>query len=177
MINSRTALQEYLHQDLAAHGLTSWKWSDRFKYPVLAWQRHLRKVEYIKNRSNSKVSKLYALLRLYLFRRHSIRMGFTIPPNVFGPGLVIVHWGTIVVNDHARVGANCRIHPSSSIGRRADGAPKIGDNCYIAPGARIFGPITIGDNVKIGANAVVNKSFGNDIVLVGIPAKASAAKA
>ena len=47
----------------------------------------------------------------------------------------------------------------------------IGDNVYIGPGAKIFGAITIGDNVKIGANAVVNKSFGDDISIGGIPAR------
>ena len=38
-------------------------------------------------------------------------------------------------------------------------------------GAKIFGNINLGDNVKIGANAVVNKSFGSNVTLVGIPAK------
>jgi serine O-acetyltransferase len=55
---------------------------------------------------------------------------------------------------------------------KADAAPTIGDNCYLGPGAKIFGPITIGPSTVVGANAVVNKSFpeGNQ-TLGGIPAK------
>lgn len=81
----------------------------------------------------------------------------------------------IVVNGGAKIGANCRIHVDVNIGTEAgkdSAAPKIGDNCYIAPGAKIFGPITIGAGTVIGANAVVNKSFpdGNQ-TLGGVPAR------
>jgi serine O-acetyltransferase len=97
-------------------------------------------------------------------------------PNTFGPGLSIAHRGNIVVNGGARIGANCRIHVGVNIGTeagKADAAPTIGDNCYIGPGAKIFGPIMIGPNTVIGANAVVNKSYpeGNQ-TLGGIPAQA-----
>jgi serine acetyltransferase len=102
-------------------------------------------------------------------------LNFSIPPNAFGPGLSIAHYGTIVVNSNARIGANCRIHVCVNIGADArDGtkAPHIGDNCYIGPGAKIFGAIKIGNHVAIGANAVVNKSFvENNVSLGGIPAK------
>ena len=54
---------------------------------------------------------------------------------------------------------------------REEEAPEIGDNCFIGPGAKIFGKIKIGDNVAIGANAVVNKSFGNNVTIAGVPAK------
>jgi serine O-acetyltransferase len=102
-------------------------------------------------------------------------LGFSIPINVFGPGLSIAHRGTIVVNHGARVGANCRLHVCVNIGTEAgksNGAPEIGDNCYIGPGAKLFGPIRLGDNLAIGANAVVNASFpeGN-MTIGGVPAK------
>ena len=62
-----------------------------------------------------------------------------------------------------------------NIGTKAgfgDLAPTIGDNCYIGPGAKLFGDIVVGNNVAIGANAVVNKSFReNDITVAGVPAK------
>lgn len=106
------------------------------------------------------------------------KYNWTIPINVFGPGLAIVHAGTIVVSGSAQVGKNCRIHVCTNIGRAAirdgkeSGAPVIGDNVYIGPGAKLFGPIRIGDNTVIGANAVVNKSFeeGN-CTIAGVPAK------
>ena len=47
----------------------------------------------------------------------------------------------------------------------------IGDNCFIGPGAKLFGKINIGDNVAIGANSVVNKNFPDNVTIAGIPAK------
>ena len=103
------------------------------------------------------------------------KYGWTIPINVFGPGLSIVHTGTIVVNGSARIGANCRIHVCTNIGQAPingiSGAPILGDNVYIGPGAKLFGPITIGNNVVIGANSVVNRSFGDSCTIAGVPAK------
>ena len=101
-------------------------------------------------------------------------MGFSIPINVFRPGLAIVHYCTILINSSAKVGDNCRIHACVNIG--ASGGEKeasqLGDNIYIAPGAKIYGNIKIANNTAIGANAVVNKTFEDEsILLVGIPAK------
>jgi serine O-acetyltransferase len=59
----------------------------------------------------------------------------------------------------------------------SEAVPTIGDNCYIGPGAKIFGAIVIGDNTTIGANAVVNSSFpGGNTTIAGIPAKVVADK-
>lgn len=102
-------------------------------------------------------------------------LGFTIPTNVFGPGLNIAHRGTIVVNGFTKVGANCRIHACVNIGTKAgyrDVAPTIGDNVYIGPGVKIFGDVKIANGVAIGANAVVNKSFEEEhVTIAGVPAK------
>ena len=100
-------------------------------------------------------------------------MSFSIPSSSFGEGLSIAHYGPIIVNGNAKVGKNCRIHVGVNIGEGPDGlSPQIGDNCYLGPGAKLFGGIILGDNVKVGANAVVNKSFpeGN-CTLVGVPAR------
>ena len=107
-------------------------------------------------------------------KKQSIKLGFSIPLNVFGPGLSIAHYGTIIVNGQARVGANCRLHGCVNIGASAGrkGAPQIGDNVYIGPGAILFGDIKIADNVTIAANATVNRSCEqNRVVLAGTPAK------
>ncbi len=81
----------------------------------------------------------------------------------------------MVVNGGAQIGEYCRIHVGVNIGTAAgagDLAPKIGNGVYIAPGAKIFGPIEIADGIAIGANAVVNKSFqAPNISIGGIPAK------
>lgn len=108
------------------------------------------------------------------FRRLSISLGFQIPTNVFGPGLCIAHYGTIVVNKNTWVGSFCKLHAGVNIGAsaRREEAPRLGDNVYIGPGAIIFGGITIADNVTIGANATVNRSCDTEYcVLAGTPAK------
>jgi len=123
----------------------------------------------------------FCLIIRFLFRRQSVRLGFSIPPNVFKRGLAIVHYGPIVVNSNVQVGQNCRIHVCTNIGGGGglmpaqdaqNMSPKLGNNIYIGPGAKLFGPITIGDNCVIGANAVVNKDFPQaGVTLAGVPAK------
>lgn len=103
------------------------------------------------------------------------RFGFTIPINVIDKGLVIPHRGTIIINPHAVIGENCTIHAGVNIGAATGtkyDAPKIGKNVFIGPGVKIFGNITIADNIAIGANSVVNKSFHESgITIAGVPAK------
>ena len=87
----------------------------------------------------------------------------------------MVHWGTIVVNGNAKVGANCSLGNDTHIAQktwRSDKAPKIGDNVMIGAGARILGDIELADRIIVGANAVVTKSFTEPcITIAGIPAK------
>lgn len=171
MIRSKADLAEYWRADLARAGMSNWSWVKAIRYPILRYQRMLRMTEFALNCRKGRMWKPYVLLRLMSLRRAGIKLGFTIHPNVFGPGLSIAHWGTIVINPNVRVGANCRIHPGTSLGETNGGSPRMGDDCYIGPGAKLFGPIILGDRVRIGANAVVNKSYGSDLVLVGIPAR------
>lgn len=104
----------------------------------------------------------------YIHKKLSYKLGFTIYANQFGPGLYIGHYGTIVVNKECRIGANCTIHVCVNIGM---GGCIIGDNCYISPGVKIVKPVRIGNNVVIGANAVVNKDIPDNCMVAGIPAK------
>ena len=174
MIRSKADLRLYLAADLAAvqpHPLRAWRPWHRWKYPTLHFQRRLRYAEYCLNTARNPIGKAWAFAMRFRAREHGIRLGLTIPPNVFGPGLSIPHWGTIVVNDKARIGARCRLHTSTNIGVKDGAAPRIGDDCYIGPGVKMFGGIVLGDRVEIGANAVVTRSCGDDVVLVGIPAQ------
>lgn len=87
-----------------------------------------------------------------------------------GPGLYIGHFGGIVVSRHAVVGRNCNLSQQITIGvggkNGNGGVPIIGDDVYIAPGARIFGKIRVGNNVAIGANAVVYKDVPDNAIVV-----------
>lgn len=140
---------------------------------VFKFQKSLRICEYYKNNKGLINSILFAL-NYSFFVRLSAKLGFSIPLNVFGPGLCIVHYGTIVVSANSKVGANCRIHPSTCIGAAGGKkeAPIIGDNVYIGPGAKLYGNITIGNNIAIAPNAAVSSSFTEEGILIGgVPAK------
>ena len=134
----------------------------------------LRKEEYYFNCTHGikrKIGGGIVILRKTIL---SYILGYTIPRNVFDMGLSIAHVGPIVVSGKAQIGKNCRIHVCTNIGadsRNSDYAPRIGDDCFISPGAKVFGNICIGNNVAIGANAVVNRSFGDNVTIAGVPAK------
>lgn len=179
MIQSKTDYYHYLAQDQKALGLNNMSFNDKiinFISPNRIWkfQKTLRKLEYYKNCKNNGINKLYYNFLRYKFKNISLKLGFSIPPNVFGPGLSIAHYGTIVINSATKVGKNCRIHVCVNIGASGGEkeAPQIGDNVYIAPGAKIYGNINIANNTAIGANAVVHKSFEEEgFLIAGNPAK------
>lgn len=172
MIRSKNDLTEYLIADAKAHGVDSWTWWHAAKNPPLYFQRLMRRVEYYENcRQGDWIGRKWLFVLKIYFTVISILLGFTIPPNTFGPGLVINHWGTIVVSSLARIGKNCRLNACVNIGIKDGAAPLIGDNAYIGPGAKLFGGIELGDDVVIGANAVVNASFPGCVTLGGIPAR------
>lgn len=84
-------------------------------------------------------------------------------------------YGGIGVVMHSRtvVGNNCMIGQGVTIGGKSGWyeVPLIGDNVIINAGARIIGPVRIGDNVEIGANCVVVKDVPSNSVVAGIPAR------
>ena len=171
MIQSKADYKHYVDCDLKAHQLTTVSFYDYWWRDCLRFQLRLRRIEYLHNvKRNNPFCRLWLVVLEIINHRLATRLGFSIPKNVFGPGLCIVHYGTIVVSPFAKIGAWCRIHPSTSIGEY-NGAPILGDYVYIGPGAKLFGNITIGNDVAVGANAVVNKSFGNHITIAGVPAQ------
>jgi serine O-acetyltransferase len=130
-------------------------------------------------RRNVRLSSVRGVLRIPTGALHffvslvtQIDIGFD---TEIGAGLYIGHSGYIVINTSAVLGENCNLSPGVVIGEggRGDrrGTPVIGRRVYIAPGAKIFGRLTIGDDVAIGANAVVNTSVPDHGVVVGNPAR------
>lgn len=177
MIKSKQDYKHYLTADRHALNIPDRVfWLKELIVPNYIWlfQKRLRKLEYLKNCKSDMFSKLIYIFLKMKFRKLAIRLGFSIPENVFGPGLSIAHYGTIVVNSKAKVGKNCRIHICTNIGASGGStkAPIIGDNVYIAPGAKIYGDIKIADNIAIAANACVGTSFLEpNYMIAGIPAK------
>lgn len=168
-VKNRSDLKEFLKADKYALG-------KKRKFPKLIgddiwkFERALRYHEFYLNRR-----KKYSIRKYFWEYRHrvlGIKLGFDIPCNVFGKGLRINHFGLIVVSTKAKIGDFCDIHQGVNIGENTDkGAPIIGNNVWIGPGVKIFGKIQIGNNVMIGANAVVTKNFPNDVVIMGVPAE------
>jgi len=181
VIESKEDYHFYLQADRLANGIPDSKnfrdYLKNYFFPNYIWRfiRSLRRVEFYANTPSYPLKGFKKYFALRRYRKLSLKLGFSIPVNVFGPGLSIAHYGTIVVNQSARVGANCRIHVGVNIGSEAgysDLAPVIGDNCYIGPGAKIYGNVHIPDGTAIGANAVVNQSFDElSTAIAGVPAK------
>ena len=142
--------------------------------PVSYFLFLLRTSEYYRNCKTGVLNNLIHKFVKYLKYRQSLKLGFSIPDNVFDLGLQLPHYGTIVVNANAKVGKNCRLHVCTNIGASGGGkdAPKIGDNVYIAPGVKIYGSVEIADNTSIAANAAVSSSFLIPGKLIGgVPAR------
>ncbi len=175
-IANRADLRHYLREDLAAHGLRRWRPWFRLTLRVVYFQRLLRFGEYYEGCRADPIGRLwFGLLRIRL-RVMGERLGFEIPRGVFGPGLSIAHHGTITVNGEAVVGHNCRIDAQTTIADVRGRAPTLGDNVYIGSGARILGGVTVGDEVAIGANAVVVEDLPPRVTVGGIPARVISAK-
>lgn len=174
MIRSKADLRFYMEADRIALGITR-KRPRLFGDEIWKFQRLLRLLEFLTNTKRTWVGKAFYCVVKFRFHYVSIRLGFTIPCNVCGPGLSIAHLGTIVINENAKIGNNCRVHVCVNVGTAAGRpaeAPTIGNNIYIGPGVKLFGKIEISDDIAIGANAVVNKSFLTPgITIAGIPAR------
>lgn len=176
MITTKKELRFYLQQDAIALRCEKKKRPRFFGDEVWKFQIILRKAEYYNNLYYlaKKHYFLHYIWYKFLLHRRSVKLGFSIPINVFGPGLSIAHHGTIVINAKAKIGKNCRLQEGVTIGATngSSEAPKIGDNVFIGTGAKIIGDVFIADDVAIGANAVVVKSITEKgVTYGGVPAK------
>lgn len=111
-----------------------------------------------------------------ILRHLTFKLGVSIPPKTrIGSGLYIGHFGGIFVNDQSVIGRDCNLSQGVTIGQanrgRNVGSPVIGDGVYIGPGAKIIGAVKVGNNVAVGANAVVTRDVPDDSVVVGVPAE------
>lgn len=180
MITSKADYKKFLAVDKVALGKKSLR-RPRYKHDIVwKYQILLRKAEYYQNCRKDLIGRFickFAKLQLVSLGQ---RLGFSVPLNVFGMGLSIAHYGTIVVNNKARVGNYCRIHEGVTIGVDADdywgdtqgGAAEIGNCVFIGSGAKIIGNIKIADGVSIGAGAVVVKDIHEpNTTWAGVPAK------
>ncbi len=98
--------------------------------------------------------------------------GIEIHPGAkLGRRLVIDHGMGIVIGETAEIGNDCIIFHGVTLGGTKFGAfkrhPTVGNGVIIGAGAKVLGPILVGDNARIGANAVITKNVSAGVVIVG----------
>lgn len=103
-----------------------------------------------------------------LHKRYNIIIG---DECLIGENISFPHPQNIVIGSKVKIGDNCIIYQDVTLGQNRKEYPKIGDNVIIYAGAKIIGGITIGNNVVVGANAVVTKDVLDNSIVAGIPAR------
>jgi serine O-acetyltransferase len=104
------------------------------------------------------------------------------PKAKIGKNLFIDHGMGVVIGETSEIGDNVTIYHMATLGgiapsinsneqRNVKRHPTLMDNVVVGSGAQILGPVVVGKNAKIGANAVVTKDVPENAVMVGIPAK------
>lgn len=122
---------------------------------------------------------VFKVLAFILHRMNRRKFNIEIYPNVeIGQNFRISHCVGIVIGKTASIGSNCMVFPNVVIGakysNRLDEMSEkrrhaiIGDNCILGTGSKIVGPVVIGNNVIIGANAIITKDIPNDSTVIGI---------
>ncbi|MCR5696853.1 MAG: hypothetical protein K6G73_07765 [Marinilabiliaceae bacterium] len=142
----------------------------RFFFPnyIKDFLVEMRKCSYYKHQKGL-LSKLLFVVHYRKFNKLGLSLGFSIGYDTLGYGVVIPHYGTIVVGGSNRIGNYAVLHTSTCI---SDNGKIIGDGLYLSTGAKITSKIKLGNNISIGANSLVNKDCVQDnVLLAGMPAK------
>jgi serine O-acetyltransferase len=119
-------------------------------------------------KSNSPINFLKSKFVVIRYRFWSAITGAEIDLNCqIGGGFLIPHANGIVIHPDSIIGVNCTIFQQVTLASVVN----LGYHVDIGAGAKLLGPLNIGNNVRIGANAVVTKDVKDDDTVVGIPAK------
>jgi len=135
-----------------------------------------------------KIANFFSVAKMYLIAKiisqfSRFLTGIEIHPNAkIGKNLFIDHGMGVVIGETAEIGDNVTIYHMVTLGgiapsvnsdaqRHVKRHPTLKDNVVIGSGAQILGPIVIGKNAKVGANAVVTKDVPANAIMVGVPAK------
>lgn len=176
MENDKSIPWTKLHKDIVRYkqnfSLTS---SAQLMVTITFWPVFLLRLEEYEQLSTGLIKKI---LRFFLlFFRVFVRCASGIEIYYgakIGGGLLLPGLSGVGITDTAIIGENCTIHSCVRVGHRGDGkdlgAPVIGDNVTLMLGSKIIGPIKIGDNAVVGANAVVLQDVPASAIAVGVPA-------
>lgn len=127
----------------------------------------MRKVSYYGG-TGGILDKIRLLYYYRLYRILGLKLGFSIGCDTLGYGVVIPHYGTIVVGHSNKIGNYAVLHTSTCI---SDNGKVIGDGLYLSTGVKITTKNVLGNYISIGANSLVNRSYEkNNLLIGGIPA-------
>ncbi|MBP3871355.1 MAG: hypothetical protein J6E46_10315 [Faecalicoccus sp.] len=120
-------------------------------------------------------NKIIFIISRLILKHYSYKYSFDISYKAdIGKGLQIAHIGYIIVTSNTVIGENCRLRPGVVFGKvlsRESTGAVVGNNVEFGVGSKIIGDVHIGNNVIIGANAVVVKDIPNNAVVAGIPGR------
>lgn len=136
------------------------------KRDILRFLRLMRRIQYYSNQKGA-INYIITALTKIRYDKVSQKLGFSIDYSVFGYGLVIPHYGTIVVWGPNRIGNFAVLHTSTCI---AGGGKTIGEGLYLSSGSQIVGRLIIGDNVTIASHSLVIHDCKSNTLQVGVPA-------
>lgn len=173
MIQRKKHLRFYLQADMMMN-------RGYFKVPFRIWLQELlspdytmkflkamRKVQYYSH-CNVTGGGIFLIINKIKFFRLSRILGFSIGYDACDYGLVIPHYGTIVVGNTNRIGPYAVLHTSTCI---TDTGRIIGKGLSLSTGAKITGGEVLGDHITVAANSLVTRSFPDgNALLVGMPA-------
>lgn len=178
MIKTKADLLFYLQEDNRKIGMKNaiiQRLSFSAIFYVYIFFKHLRYVEYYKNHKKRTWEYIPYFWHLWRYRRLRLKTHIFLAPNVAGPGFHLVHPGYFRASEYVSIGKECTVLPMVLFGKKNPNVSVpdiiVGDNCYISTGVTILGPVNIGNNVTIGAGAVVTKDIPDNCVVAGIPAK------
>jgi len=160
--------------DLGRYGVTrQYFWRYLIRCVELRFVFFMRTVAFLKGKT---VLLPFFVLTRFIYGRMQMRYGLNIPYSMsIGPGLLIGHYGGVVVNQDVKIGKNCNLNHGVTLGvaygGKSPGCPVIGDNVFLGAGCKVFGGIRLGDDVAVGANCVVTKSVPDFSVVGGVPGK------
>lgn len=171
-------LKYWLRCDYESYGMQH-PWVARFTYgenwDLFAYLKNLRYLEYCTNKKQYVWDRLFKMIFWLRHRRNCKRYEIFIGPNSVKAGFHLQHRGFRHITSSTKIGVNCEILPMVLIGKKRQDIEcanvVVGDNCYISTGVTILGPVTIGDNVTIGASAVVTRDVPDNCVVAGVPAR------
>lgn len=158
-------LDSIMERDPAARS----RWEVYFLYSGFKAVRSYRKAHWFYQRNHKFIAR-------WISQRARHKTGIEIHPGAqIGKGLFIDHGMGVVIGETAQVGDNCTLYQGVTLGGTGKDHgkrhPTLGNNVMVGSGAKVLGPLTVGDNARIAAGAVVLRAVPANSTAVGVPAR------